>query len=67
MSNLPPLPASNHRFWKGAKNIKIDNSEYKKCKHKFKRMSGREVCCILCNIGFVADGSLKIENGKLVV
>ncbi len=64
---LPDLPASDDKFWEHAKKIKMNKSKAKKCSHEFKRMSGSEICCILCNIGFIANGYLKIKNGKLVV
>ena len=61
-TTLPPMPATDDRFWKEAQVIKIDETEFKKCKHEFQPVS-EGAQCKLCHFGLI--GIFDIREGQL--
>jgi hypothetical protein len=63
--SLAGLPRSDSKWWSEA--VKHSNEvKEQSCNHFFER-NKKEVTCRKCNMGFIADGSLRIEKGKLIV
>ena len=60
---LPPMPPSDHRWWKDNKVEKIELKPMKKCSHEWELVEDG-ARCVSCNLGFIGEG-FEIRDGIL--
>lgn len=63
--SLDPLPASTDEYWKEANINKHELQAPVLCEHKFVRMTGTEVRCHKCHVGFIITPDIDLKDGHL--
>lgn len=65
MSTLGPLPPTSDEYWKEANVNKHEITKPVLCEHSFVRMTGMEVRCAKCPIGFIVSPLEELKDGHI--
>ena len=65
VAKLVALPKNDDEYWEHADTQLIDIKDVSECKHYMVRMSGTEVECRECHLGFFVGPRDRVKNGHL--
>lgn len=66
--SLPPMPEDYHPFWRGAEKHVFTVQPSVFCdegKHYFQQVSGTEIECKFCRIGYMISLGVGVRDGRI--